>query len=898
MPMDLAPDLARALAPSRYARRLLAAEPGLAAALAAGLEQPFTRDAMSAFLAGHDLSGEAQLKAALRALRKQVYLRVIARDLTGRASLEEVMGTMTTLAEVCIQQALPRLDQWLAEIHGEPVGAESGTRQDLIVVAMGKLGGGELNVSSDVDLIYLYPEDGETSGPRRVSNHEYFTRLGQKLSQVLAELTPEGYVFRVDTRLRPWGESGPLVASFAALEEYFVAHGREWERYAWLKARALTGDEAGLMTLVRPFVYRKYLDYDAIAALRGMHAQIRREVARRDMADNIKLGPGGIREIEFTAQVFQLIRGGKDPLLQVRATRTALELIRTRRLLPDETIDALQAAYAFLRRLEHRLQYLDDAQTQMLPEDPQDRQLIAGAMDCADWAALRTRLDGHRARVESCFQTVFADDGAQAAEDAILWAADTPREEALARLAGLGFRQPETVWQALQRLRSTARYQSLPENSRARFDRLVPLMVRTAAGFPDPEATLARMLTLLETIARRSSYLALLVEYPESLTHLARVCSASPWAADYLTRHPVLLDELLDPTQLLEAPDWRALADALRGELGEGVDPERQMDVLRHFKHAWTFRILARDLEGLLPIEKLADELTALADLLLAEVLRLCWLGLPRRHREDARFAIIGYGKLGGKEMGYASDLDIVFLYDDAAEAAQETYSRLAARINTWLTTMTPAGVLYETDLRLRPEGASGLLVSSIEAFRTYQERHAWTWEHQALTRARFVAGDGAVGAAFEAIRRDILCRERDLARLREDVLAMRHRMLKAHPNDSGLFDVKHDPGGLIDVEFMVQFLILAHAHRHPELADNVGNLALLARAAEAGLIDSEAAQRVQAAYRTFRRLQHNLRMAGASRARVPPAEVAEHVQAVTALWQALFGAPPANPLE
>ncbi|MEO1766063.1 bifunctional [glutamate--ammonia ligase]-adenylyl-L-tyrosine phosphorylase/[glutamate--ammonia-ligase] adenylyltransferase [Thiobacter aerophilum] len=896
--MDLAPDLARALAHSRYAQRLLAAEPRLADALAAGLNQPFGREAMIALLAERKLADEASLKAALRALRKQVYLRLIARDLLGLASLEEVMSTVTTLAEVCITHAAEHLDAWLAGIHGEPIGSESGVRQTLIVVAMGKLGGGELNVSSDVDLVYVYPEDGNTRGPRRVSNHEYFTRLGQKLSQALSDLTPEGYVFRVDTRLRPWGESGPLVTSLAALEAYFLAHGREWERYAWLKARPLTGDETQLMALVHPFVYRKYLDYDAIAALRGLHAQIRREVVRRDLADNIKLGPGGIREIEFVAQVFQLIRGGKDPLLKVRATRTALELLRTRRLLPDETVDDLQAAYAFLRRLEHRLQYLDDAQTHMLPASEEDRQLIAETMDCADWAQLLTRLDAHRARVEACFQAVFAEESRQATQEAALWAAETTRDEAIAQLAELGFKQPEAVWEALQRLRSSARYQSLPEASRARFDRLVPMMLRAAAGFPDPEATLARMLTLLETIARRRAYLALLVEYPASLTQLARVCSASPWAADYLTRHPVLLDELLDPAQLLEEPDWRALADALRAELGEGVDPERQMDVLRHFKHAWTFRILARDLEGRLPIEKLADELTALADLLLAEVLRLCWLGLPRRHREDARFAIIGYGKLGGREMGYASDLDIVFLYDDPAQAAQETYSRLAARINTWLTTLTPAGVLYETDLRLRPDGASGLLVSAIDAFRDYQEHHAWTWEHQALTRARYVAGDPAVGARFEAIRRDILCRRRDLAKLREDVLAMRDKMLKAHPNDSGLFDLKHDPGGLIDVEFMVQFLILAHAHRHGALADNVGNLALLKRAADAGLIAADAARQVQTAYRTYRRLQHNLRMKGASRARVPLAQVAEHVQAVTALWRALFGAPPANPLK
>ncbi|MCL6555482.1 MAG: bifunctional [glutamate--ammonia ligase]-adenylyl-L-tyrosine phosphorylase/[glutamate--ammonia-ligase] adenylyltransferase [Burkholderiales bacterium] len=880
------PALEPALRLSRYLARLFAAEPALAADTAQALGRPWTRAEMEANLG--EAADEEALKRNLRRLRKRVYARLIARDSLGLASLEEVMETVTALAEIAILEALRRLDGWLATVYGEPVGEESGARQELVVVAMGKLGGSELNVSSDVDLIYVYPEDGQTRGPRVVSNHEYFTRLGQKLSQTLSELTADGFVFRVDTRLRPWGESGPLVTSFAALEEYFLAHGREWERYAWIKAQPLSGDGEGLMALARPFVYRKYLDYDAIAAMRKLHAQIRREVARRELSDDIKLGPGGIREIEFIAQVFQLIRGGQDPLLQVRPTRAALALLRSRRLLPEETVTALEAAYAYLRRLEHRLQYLDDAQTQRLPENDEDRVRIAAAMGVADWAALRQELDGHRARVQAAFQDVFA--GAPEREGEAAGGLAGGKEEAIAELARLGFPNPEETWERLVRLKAGSRYQSLPERSRERFDRLLPLLVRAAAAFPNRDVTLTRLINLLETIARRSSYLALLTEYPQSLNHVARLLSRSPWAAEYLTRHPLLLDELLDVQTLLAPPDWQALAKELRAQLGEGVDPERQMDVLRHFKHTCTFRILARDLEGMLSIEALADELTALADLLLGEVLRLAWLALPRRHRPEPCFAIIGYGKLGGREMGYASDLDIIFLYDDSAEEAQEVYSRLAARINTWLTTYTAAGVLYETDLRLRPEGASGLLVSSIPAFRQYQEESAWTWEHQALTRARWVAGDPQVGEAFATIRHDILCRPRNIEALRADVVAMRQKMLDAHPNRSNLFDLKHDRGGLIDVEFMVQFLVLAHAHQHPELAENVGNLALLGRAAAAGLIDAGEAARVQEAYRTFRRLQHNLRMAGETYARVEAGEVAAHVEAVLHLWRQLLG--------
>jgi glutamate-ammonia-ligase adenylyltransferase len=879
-----------ALRHSRYAQRLIQAEPPLKDWLLATLDQPWTRADMATLLAAEADADEAGLKRVLRAAKKRVYLRLLARDLSGRADLDEVLSTISGFAEIAVGHAADHLARVLGETCGEPMGAESGTPQQLIVVGMGKLGGGELNVSSDIDLIYVYPEDGETTGPRKLSNHEYFTLLGRKLSQAISEVTADGYVFRVDLRLRPYGDSGPVVSSFAALEEYLVTQGREWERYAWIKGRALTGDAAGLMELVRPFVYRKYLDYGALASMRDLHAQIRREVARRELADNIKLGPGGIREIEFIAQVFQLIRGGKDRALQVRSTRTALELIEQRQLLPPATVQELRAAYAFLRNLEHRLQYLDDAQTQMLAENETDQALIAESMGFAGWASFRAVLDAHRSKVEAYFQDVFADETREMAEESAIWLASIGRDEALASLHKLGFAQTEAVWENLARLRESQRYLALPEASRARFDRLAPLMLKAAAGFPNPDATLERMLTLLEAISRRSSYLALLTEYPDTLTHVARVCSASPWAAQYLTQHPILLDELLDHRALLEKPDWPALARQLRAQLGDTVDPERQMDALRNFKHAWNFRILAQDLEGALPIEKLADELAALADLLLNETLRLCWLALTKRHREQPRFAIIGYGKLGGKEMGYASDLDIIFLYDDPAEEAQDIYGRLAARINTWLTTLTPAGTLYDTDLRLRPEGASGLMVSSIPAFRQYQEQDAWLWEHQALTRARFVAGDVDVGRQFEQIRRDIICQPRDLAKLREEIVSMRQKMLDAHPNPTPLFDLKHDPGGIIDVEFMVQYLVLAHAHAHPELADNVGNLALLKRASGAGLIPGELADRVHQAYRSYRRRQHNLRMGGAEYARIAPADVAMHIEAVRELWQRLLG--------
>ena len=887
--MPIAPEsIDAALRFTRYGQRLLVAEPGLRDELVAGMDQPFLRAEMQTFLNAQTITDEASLKRALRALRKRVALRLMVRDLSGHADLGEIMTSITQLAEVAIQYSLQRLDNELQQTHGTSLGENSGARQELIVVGMGKLGGAELNVSSDVDLIYLYPEDGETTGRIKLSNHEYFTRLGQKLSRALSELTSEGFVFRVDLRLRPYGESGPLVASFAMLEQYFLTQGREWERYAWIKGRALSGDEAGLMQIVRPFVYRKYLDYGAFASMRELHAQIRREVTRRDLAGNIKLGPGGIREIEFIAQVFQLIRGGKEAALQMRPTRATLDLIAARNLLPTTTVQELHNAYAFLRNLEHRLQYLDDAQTQTLPTQTADCVLIAEAMGFTDWDKFRTELDAHRARVEAHFGAIFSTEVQVAASDSP-WLLEEGVADALATI---GYKDAGRAAAQLQTIKHSQRYLNLPTSSRARFDALLPRIITEAVHHGDATETLTRMITLLETISRRESYLALLAEYPDTLTHVARVCGASPWAAEYLTRHPLLLDELLDTRALMEKRDWPQLARRLHEALNEFPDTERQLDTLRHFKHAQTFHLLTQDLAGVLPIENLSDGLSALAACILEAVLRIAWLSLSKKHSDAPHFAVIGYGKLGGKELGYASDLDIVFLYDDPDPAAPETYARLAQRMNSWLTTLTPAGTLYETDLRLRPDGVSGLLVSSVEAFEAYQKQHAWVWEHQALTRARFVAGDSAIGERFETIRQDIIRIPRAVAQLRAEIITMRQKMHDAHTNQSALFDLKHDAGGIVDVEFLVQFLVLAHASEHPGLADNIGNLALLARAADYGLVDKNLAEATRMAYREFRSLQHRERLQGKTQASVEPGTVTKNVMNVKKLWAVLLGEP------
>jgi glutamate-ammonia-ligase adenylyltransferase len=888
--------VARAFAWSRFARRLAQGRPELAVELEQALTRSFGEEEMRAALEQAAVQDEESLKAALRRLRNRVLLRVLARDLGGLADLAEVTATMTALAETAVRFALERLCAWLQAQYGRPVGEESGEPQELLVVGMGKLGGGELNVSSDVDLIFVYPEEGHTEGgAQSLTNHEFFARLGRRLISALQDLTADGYVFRVDMRLRPDGESGALAVSFAALENYFFTQGREWERYAWIKARVIAGrGERELAQLAVPFVFRKYLDFGAFESMRGLHAQIRQEVRRRDMQDNIKLGPGGIREIEFIAQVFQLIRGGRDPGLRVRPTLEVLARLAERRLLSPESAAELSDAYLFLRNLEHRLQYLDDHQTQRLPSDAGDQSRVAQAMGFETYAALLERLEAHRACVTRHFEQVFASNRTGAPDDglAALWREGGDREAARASLASLGYRAPAQIAARLERIRDSARYRQLPEASRERFDALVPAVIRSAARFPNCDAAAERMLDLLESISRRAAYLALLQEYPQALERVAKLSATSSWASEFLMRHPILLDELLDDREVLAPPDWPRFRALLEAQLKDAEgDPERQMDVLRNLHHMKVFRLLIRDLEGLLSVEHLSDHLSYLADLMLAKVLELAWAGLRGRHREGPPcFAIIGYGKLGGKELGYATDLDIIFLHDDPEPEAQEVYARLGLRINTWLTSYTPAGVLYETDLRLRPDGASGLLVSPLASFAEYQRRHAWVWEHQALTRARFVAGDARVGAEFERIRCEILRQPRDLAALADEVVAMRRRMRESHPNRTALFDLKQDPGGIIDVEFIVQYLVLGHSAAHPELAGNIGNLALLKRAGELGLIPAELAEQVRSAYRGYRRIQHQLRLNGERQARVAPETQARERAAVQALWRQVFG--------
>jgi glutamate-ammonia-ligase adenylyltransferase len=899
---------------SRFYQRWLDADPARAAQVAQLAQLSLASLDFGAVLE-QQMAGKLPLVRGMRRLRNLLVAAIIRRDLEGLADLDEVVTAISRFADFAVQAHLASLMDEMVAAHGMPVGHESGRPQQMIVLAMGKHGGCELNVSSDIDLIFVYPEDGDTAagaGQRQLSNHEFFVRLGRKLIAALSEITEDGFTFRVDMALRPNGKSGPLAASLAMVEEYLIVQGREWERYAWVKARAVTGDPAdieALSAIVRPFVFRRYLDFGVIDAIRNMHHQIRAEVARQERlhperSNNIKLGRGGIREIEFLAQVFQLIRGGRDPALRDRSTRATLRLLAERELMPREAVDGLLDAYTFLRNLEHRLQYLDDAQTHTLPASEADRAVVATMMGMADTAALMAELERRRAFVAARFDDMFAEPdspGDTRAPESAPGLGDTVDREALAvHLESLGF---DDAGGAAQRLAATwqaPRLLALPEASRARLEALVnaalPQIVAVvgSAGVGSHAATLGRLLDFLEAIARRSAYLSLLTEYPHTLERVIRMFNASGWAATFLTQHPILLDELLDDRGNT-ADDIPELAARLDQQLAEALgDTERQLDILRETHHAQLFRLLARDLAGELSVERLADHLSLLADTIVAAVVKYAWLTIASRHREAPRFAVAAYGKLGGKELGYVSDLDVIFLFDDDDQDAPGNYAKLAQRFITWMTTHTPAGILFDIDTALRPDGASGMLVSSLAAFERYQQQSAWVWEHQALTRARFCAGDAGIGARFEAIRESVLRQDRSAreVELRDEVLKMRRRMHEASPNRTALFDLKQDPGGMIDIEFIVQYLVLRHACLHPQLTANAGNIALLHRCGELGLVDAGLADAAADAYRSYRRLQHQVRLQGQENARVDHALVAGHAATVVQLWQQCFGRP------
>ncbi len=902
-------------------RRRYGAELALLSALTAGTPEP---DTIRALVARLQADGRS-LGSALRVARHLVLERLAVRDVEQAAPLEEVTATMTSLAEVTLELALAqaRSDE---DARSGPPRDSQGRLIAFWIIGMGKLGARELNVSSDIDLIYVYADDGQTDGGSAgpTSAHEYFSGVARRLYTLIGDTTEDGLVFRVDLALRPNGNSGPAVVSLAMLEEYFQVQGREWERFAWLKSRVvapradvLSGAALPLRGLVSAFVYRRYLDYGVFESLRQLHRKIREEAQRRaagrpERANDVKLSRGGIREIEFLVQLLLVVRGGQFPEIRTRSTLKGLTRIAARGLMKPQTAQRLGEAYCFLRRVEHRIQYLDDQQTHLLPGADPDLDWIAAAMGLSacrpEACELLDRLGEIREFVATEFDALLHDGQAPPPPPA---GAHGPCRSCAAPPLPLDSPALTEPWPAalasrVQQWAAQPRVQALREDSKLRLGRLLQ---RTAAALEQgqcSEQAALRFVDWLEPLLRRDSYHALLVERPEVLARLLRMLGLARWPMRYLMRHPGVIDSLadvrllqqrFDPVQYSTELDERHAAWQRGGEDNE----DALLDSLRHAHHAEVFAILARDVEGLASVEQVADELSALADATLACSLRWAWPRLRQRHRDQPCFGVIAYGKLGGLELGYGSDLDVVFVYDDSdepppdgPERAQEVYGHFVRKLITWLTLRTPAGELFDIDTALRPNGNSGLLVTSMAAFERYQQGRggntAWTWEHQALTRARWCTGPAALAARFEAVRRQVLVAPRDAAALRAEVLGMRDKLRRARPVRAGLFDVKHSPGGMVDAEFAVQALVLVHSAGHPALLDNVGNIGLLQRAEAAGLLPAGVGLAAADAYRSLRRAQHRARLDEQSTQFAANAELGRAAEAVRALWQAVLG--------
>ncbi|MDO3381016.1 bifunctional [glutamate--ammonia ligase]-adenylyl-L-tyrosine phosphorylase/[glutamate--ammonia-ligase] adenylyltransferase [Gilvimarinus algae] len=875
-------------------------------------------------------SDETELEQLVRRERNRAMVRIIWRDLNRLGSMLEITAELSAFADTVIQACLNWHYRALVARYGEPVGRQSGQPQPMVVLGMGKLGARELNVSSDIDLIFAYPEAGETNGKKSLTNQEFFVRLGQKLIRSLDAQTADGFVFRVDMRLRPHGQSGALVQNFDAMESYYQSQGRDWERYAMIKARPVAwvaGGEAAcdeLMQMLAPFTYRQYVDFSVIESLRDMKGLIQRQVQRKGMDLDVKLGEGGIREVEFVVQLFQLIRGGRETALRERQVCKLLPMLEREKYLPPGSGEALLSAYEFLRNTEHAIQGYQDRQTQSLPTDSTGQLRLAWAMGFESWQAFFDVLSEHRQRVNSEFQQVIADpDSDSAVDDAELndwlglWDHTLAGEEALAFLAEHGCEPGEAIVEALASLQQSRQVLAMQASSRTRLDAFVPRLLASLASEPDIDAaeTLQRILPFVEAVARRSAYLVMLVENPTALRQLVHLSAASPWIAHQLAQHPILLDELLTPESLYAPPDKDALRDELRRELLRlgWDDLEGHMESLRYFRSAHALRVAASEVTGALALMKVSDYLTYIAEVVLEHVLVLAWEQMVARHghpraesgaeEREPNLVIVGYGKLGGIELGHGSDLDLVFIHDTYAGGSTSGeksvdnltfYTRLGQRIIHILNTQTVSGLLYEVDMRLRPSGNSGMLVSSLGAFEKYQFGEAWTWEHQALVRARPVAGSEALAARFDQVRERVLGQSREAATLRREVIEMREKM-RSHlgsGTDTGKFQLKQDAGGIVDIEFMVQYAVLAWAHKAPSLTRYTDNIRILETLEREALLPAETVSQLIDAYKAYRSTGHRLALQRQEAVLQGDDVFSAERRQVTDIWQELMLAP------
>ncbi|MCX2979911.1 bifunctional [glutamate--ammonia ligase]-adenylyl-L-tyrosine phosphorylase/[glutamate--ammonia-ligase] adenylyltransferase [Halieaceae bacterium IMCC14734] len=905
------------LAASKFAQRLCQQQTAMVVALqdSGDLQKRYEEQDLEAklttLLAGCDSRDDLGIR--LRQFRQREILRILWRDFTRAAATMETTRDMSLLAEACLAQASEWLHRELATEYGEPLD-ESGQVQQLLILAMGKLGARELNLSSDIDLIFTYPEQGKTSGGRRsLSNQEFFIKLGQRLITALDQITAYGFVFRVDMRLRPYGDSGALVMNFSALEEYYQDQGREWERYAMIKARIITGPaehRRELEACLRPFVYRRYIDFGVIDALRDMKSMISAEMRRRGLQQDVKLGPGGIREVEFIAQCFQLIRGGRNAALQQRELLPVLDACADDGCLPAAAVLELQQAYLFLRDVEHGVQGYDDRQIQELPSTDEAREALLIALGFGDWASFMTQLDSHRQRVSFHFANLIADPGSveEAPASVPVW----PDHLQADALREIGFHDGDATANLLQELRDSSRLRYLQAEGRERLDRFMPDLLQACGQHEFADLALQRLLPLVQSVARRSAYLVLLLENPAALQVLVSLCAASPWIAELLTRQPVLLDELLDERTLYGQPGRDELRDALQMQVARlpQDDLEAQMEALRYFKASQMLHIAAGEVSGRLPLMQVSDRLTFLAEAILEQAVAVAWHdltsrhGRPRQEGDGSGFLVLGYGKLGGLELGHGSDLDLVFVYDAIAGGSTDGprpldnavfYTRLGQRVIQMLDTRTAMGQLYEVDMRLRPDGNSGMLVTSFKGYGDYLRESAWTWEQQALVRARAVAGDADLAQRFVSLRAEILCRPRPQATLASEVVSMREKMrehlLPTSLEPSDLFHLKQGLGGIVDIEFMVQYAVLAWSRQSPELTAWTDNVRILENLQHVGLFTPEESTALTRAYIALRSAAHQLALQQ-SPGEVEAGQFKTEIAAVTRKWnQLLVGA-------
>ncbi len=817
---------------------------------------------------------ETELSDALRAVRRQVMCRIAWRDLMHHADLQQTITELSAFADAVINFSLSLLDTWLSHVYGVPRN-RVGERQELIVIAVGKLGSQELNFSSDIDLIFSYPDPGNTQGgDKTLANETYFIRLAQNLIKLLQQVTSHGFVFRVDMRLRPNGDGGPLVMHLPATRDYYQEQGRDWERYALIKARVVTTDPSAmsrLLAIFKPFVYRRYIDYGAIESLRQMKQLIERDVKAKGLRSDIKRGPGGIRQIEFIGQVFQLIRGGQDRRLQQRKILSVLRYLQLNQILTPDAVDALSQAYIFLRNVEHRLQMVADRQTHMLPTDNVEQLRLAYAMDFANWEAFNAALSEHRKAVQKHFDALLAmpqPDQESAGDYCLidcrrLWLNEMPNELATELLDKIGFKAPERCYELLKTFSDSHRVRHMDPQAHSRLDALMPQLIQTLGKLGASEKTVVRLLQLLESIVRRSVYLVLLLEHPQALQHLIELFAASPWIADRVSEHPFLLDDCLRLSAYTDIASENELEDELRQTLLSipEQDLEEQMEALRRFKLSQLLRVAVLEISHKLTIDKVSKHLTFTAMVILRQVQEIARKFVTTKYLAkfpDAEllpidFAIVAYGKLGGAELNYDSDLDLVFLHG-GAKGHEELALRLAQRIIHILNMRTATGILYQVDTRLRPSGSAGLLVSSLAAFAEYQQQQAWTWEHQALVRARMISGSDELQSQFSAIRQQILAKPRDLESLRKEVKAMRLRMRDAVKQKSQLeSDIKQCKGGLTDIEFIIQFGVLAWSHKHPQLLGWTDGARILDQFAEENIFDHADLKMLYEAYQYYR---------------------------------------------